>query len=244
MDKIELGCTNRETLGKKVSFLRRQSITPVHVYGRGIVSLALQCSTPELQKTLAQAGKTRLINLHVGRAKKARTVMVREIQKNAITGELLHVDFYEVKATEKTKVAVPIMLVGEALALRTKTNILDHELNSLTVECLPADMPSAIPVDISVLNEAGQVVRVKDVKLPPEVTVLIDPERVIARIGTTKLEREEVPVKKAEEVVAAAEGAAPAEGEAKAEAKPEAKGKGEAPKAGAKAEAKPEAKKG
>ena len=242
MDKIELGCANRETLGKKVKFLRRQSITPVHVYGRGTDSLALQCATPDLQKVLTQAGKTRLIDIHVGKSKKARSVMVRNIQKNAITGQLIHVDFYEVKATEKTKVAVPIVLVGEARALRTKTNILDHELNSITVECLPGDMPPSIPVDISSLNEPGQVVKVKDIKFSPEVTVLVDPERVIVRIGTTKLEREEVPVKKAEEVVAAAEGEAPAEGEAKAEGKPEAKGKGEAPKSEAKGTPKPEAK--
>lgn len=234
MDKIKLDAANRQTLGKKVRFLRHQSITPVHVYGRGIESLALQVNTPELQKVLAQAGRTRLINLHVDKTRKSRTVMVREIQKNAITGQLLHVDFYEVKATEKTRVDVPIVLVGEASALRTKTNILEHELNYFTVECLPANMPSSIQVDVSSLMEAGQVIRVKDVSVPGEVTVLVDPERAIVRIGTTHIEIEEVPVEKVEEVVAVAEGAAPAEAEA--EAKAEGKPRAEAPKAESKKE--------
>jgi len=201
MDRIELDADSRQTLGKKVRFLRRESITPAHLYGHGVESLPLQCKTPELQSVLAHAGRTKLIDLHLKKSKKPRTVMVREVQKNVITGQLLHVDFLEVRITEKIRVDVPIVLTGEAEALRVKTNILEHEMDTLTVECLPTKMPSSISVDVSSLTEAGQAIRVKDIKLDGDISILVDPEHVIAKIGTTKFEG--IPVEKPEEVAEA-----------------------------------------
>ncbi|MCJ7669329.1 MAG: 50S ribosomal protein L25, partial [Dehalococcoidia bacterium] len=82
MDKIELKVTNREILGKKVKHLRRQGITPVHLFGHGIESLALQCDTGELERVLGQAGQTRLISLKLAKEKKPRTAVVREFDRD------------------------------------------------------------------------------------------------------------------------------------------------------------------
>src|SRR5512139_284544 len=151
MDKIELSVANREILGKKVKHLRRQGITPVHVFGHGIESLALQCNTKELELVLGQAGLTRLINIKLAKEKKPRTVVVREFDRDWRKGELVHVDFYQVRMEEKIRLEIPLVLTGEAPALKAKTNMLDHELATLTVECLPAKIPDSIEVDISSL---------------------------------------------------------------------------------------------
>ena len=191
MDQIELETTNREILGKKVRFLRRQGITPLHVFGHGIESVALQCATANLRRVLAEAGKTGLISLKLDNEKRPRNVMVREVQIEPLTGGLLHVDFYEVRMAEKVKVEVPVILVGEAPALKSKENMLVHELSTLTVECLPAKMPTSIELDLSSLTEPGQVMRVKDIELDKEVTVLNAPEQVVARISLRQVERVE-----------------------------------------------------
>jgi len=207
MDKIELKVANREILGKKVKHLRRQGITPVHVFGHGIQSLALQCDTKELERVLSQAGQTKLINLKLAKEKKRRTVVVREFDRDWRRGELVHVDFYQVKMEEKIRLEVPVVLVGESPALESKANMLDHELDTLTVECLPARIPSRIEVDVSSLAELDQTIRVKDVSLDKDIAVLNNPDLVVVKISLRPVEKVEEKV--AEEVV---------EAEAKAEA--------------------------
>ena len=217
MDKIELKVAKREILGKKVKHLRRQGITPVHLFGHGIESLALQCETGELERVLGQAGQTRLISLKLAKEKKTRTAVVREFDRDWRKGQLLHVDFYQVKMEEKIKLEVPVVLVGEAPALISKTNMLEHELGTLTVECLPAKIPTGIEVDISSLAEPDQAIRVKDVTLDKDITVLNNPELVVVKISFRPVEKVEEKVE--EELVEVAE---EAEAEEAAEAPEEA----------------------
>ncbi|MBU2607802.1 MAG: 50S ribosomal protein L25 [Chloroflexi bacterium] len=206
MDKIELEAAHRETLGKKVKQLRRREITPAHLFGHDVASLALQCQTAEIKRALTQAGRTGLINLKLDTAKKPRSVLIREIQKNPCTGELLHVDFYEVKTTEKIKVDVPVVLVGEAPALKLKDNILIQELDSLSVECFPDKIPTSFKIDLSSLAEAEQAIRVKDLTLAEGVAFTHeDPELIVVKISVAAAARVEE-----EEVVAEALEAAPA----------------------------------
>jgi len=218
MDKIELKVSDREILGKKVKHLRRQGITPVHVFGHGIESLALQCNTKELERVLTRAGQTRLIELKLAKEKKPRTVVVREFDRDWRRGELVHVDFYQVRMEEKIRLEIPVVLIGEAPALKAKTNMLDHELGTLTVECLPGKIPGSIEVDISSLTELDQAIRVKDIMVDKDIAVLNNPDLVVAKISLR-------PVEKVEEKVV--EAAVAAEAEAKAEAAEEA---AEAPK--------------
>lgn len=95
--------------------------------------------------------------------------MVRKIQRDPLTGELLHVDFYQVRMAEKIKVEVPIVPVGEAPALKSKENMLLQELNSLTIECLPDRIPASIEVYVSSLTEVKQAIHVRDITLDERV---------------------------------------------------------------------------
>jgi len=215
MDKLELKVTNREILGKKVKHLRRQGITPVHLFGHGIESLALQCDTVQIERVLSQAEQTGLISLKLDNEKRPRTVMVRAFDRDWRKGQLLHVDFYQVKLREKLKLEVPVVLVGEAPALKSKDNMLEHELDTLTIECLPAKIPANMEVDISSFTEPGQAIRVKDIILGEDIVILNDPELVVAKISwrpVAKVEEEVVEVaEEAVEEVGAPEEAPPGE---------------------------------
>ena len=205
MDQIELKVTHREILGKKVRFLRRQGITPVHVFGHGIDSLALQCDSIELKRVITQAGKTRLINLNIDKEKQPRTVVVREVQTEPRTGQSLHVDFYEVKMAEQIKMEVPIILIGEAPALKSKDNMLVQDLDTLSVECLPAQIPASIEVDVTSLTEPEDTIRVRDLDIDGEITVHNEPEQVVARISLRHIEKVEEEVEVIEEEAVAEE---------------------------------------
>ena len=198
MDQIELSAQAREILGKKVRFLRRQGMTPANVYGHNVKSTALQIDSSHLKHTLAKAGKSSLIALKVGTAKRPKMVIVREVQRHPLTGDLLHVDLYEVKMEEKIKVAVPLLLVGEASAVKDRGGILVQNMDVLEVECLPADMPHSIEVDLSGLTEIDQAVHVKDLHVDPGVSIRSDPEQMIVQIARSRVE-----VEVAEEAAAA-----------------------------------------
>ena len=206
---MDLTAHTREIRGKKVKTLRRQGITPVHVFGHGIKPEALQCDTIDLQQILAQAGTTGIVGLKVDKSRKKRNVMVREVQKEPRSGQLLHVDFYQIRMEEKLKVDVPIVLTGEAPALKFKENFLSHELDSLSVECLPDDIPNHIEVNVSILEEADQSIYVEDIVLGEEITVLNNPDQLVAKINVGHVEREI----EAEEIEAVEAGEAEAVGE-------------------------------
>jgi len=215
MEQIELQTSNRDILGKGVRFLRRQGITPAHLFGHGLKSLTLQCETAKLERLLAQAGATRLISLRVNNEKMARPVLVREIQTESITGKLLHVDFYQVKMEEKVEVEIPIVLVGEAPALKARDNMLLRELNALTLECLPGKIPTRLEVNIGSLTERGQAVRVKDITVGSDISILNDPEQVVVTVIVRAKEKVEEKVVAREALVEPHEEAKEAEEETK-----------------------------
>jgi len=213
MEDLKLQAAPREVVGKKTSVLRRQGITPTHLFGHNLISLTLQCDTGQLQSLIAQAGKTRLISLKVDTEKQARSVFVREVQRDAITRQVLHVDFYQVKKSEKIAVDVPIIFVGEAPALKGKGRMLAHGINSLSIACLPDSVPPQIEIDLSPLEEVEQAIHVRDIVLDPEITVNADPEQLVIKVSEALVKiEEEVPVEaEVEEVAEEAEAEAPAE---------------------------------
>jgi len=186
-------------------------ITPVHLFGHDLKSLALQCDTAQLQRIIAQAGMTRLISLEIENDKQPKSVFIREIQRDEVTKLLLHVDFYQVKKGEKIAVDVPIVLVGEAPAMREKGRMITHGITSLSIECLPDSVPPQVEVDLSPLEEVEQAIHIKDIVLSPDITVNTDPDQLVVKVSKAVI-KEEV-----EEVVAEVEEEVEAEAEARAE---------------------------
>jgi large subunit ribosomal protein L25 len=228
MADTSLKVSKREVTGKKTRFLRRAGQTPAHLFGHGVESLSLQCETGELQHTIARKGTTRLLNIKVEGEKEARSVFIREIQRDALTGMLVHVDLYQVNKSEKISVALPIVFIGTAPAMKQKNNIIEHIVNQLEVESLPDDLPPQIEVDLSGLAEVNQSIAVRDIQLKPGVVIIAPPDQLVVKISQVAEEKEEVVVAPTAEAAEAVEGAAPAEAgkaeeAAAAEAKPGAK---------------------
>jgi large subunit ribosomal protein L25 len=219
MAASNLKVSKREVVGKKTRFLRRQGVTPVHVFGHGVESLPLQCETTELVQMIARKGTTRLLDIKVGSEKESRSVFIREIQRDSISGELLHVDFYQINKAEKIRMAVPIVLAGDAPVLKLKNNIIEQIMTELEVECLPGDLPPQIDVDLSVLVEINQAIFVRDLRLKEGISISASPEQIIVKVSTVAEEKEEVaPVAEVEAEPAVA-GKAPAAEDESAEKK-------------------------
>ncbi len=211
---------NRTTLGKKVKSLRREGITPANIFGNGIDSVSIQSDTNDIEKLISKAGKTRMITLKNPDFKRDRRVLIKGVNRDAITGKLIHVDFYQVSMKDKLKVDVPLTFQGDAPASRRKDLVLLETMSSVEVECLPADIPENIPVDISELAEAGDHILVGALIFDEKVTLLTNAEDIIAKVDHVKAAEiaEEAEVAEGEEVEASeAEAAAPAEGTTPAE---------------------------
>lgn len=198
--KFQLEATARQG---KSSALRNQDITPAVLYGRGIKSQALQVDSKAFAKVLKAAGRTSLINLSLGSAKHA--VLVREVQLHPVRGNMLHVDFYQVRMDEKISAHVPLIFTGESSAVKDRGGVLVRNMDEVELEALPQDLPHDIKVDISVLSEFDRPVRVADLKLPKGINLFHEPDEVIALVQPPRTE-EELEAELAEEVTEDVEG--------------------------------------
>lgn len=224
MAVIKLLVDAREVTGKKVRSLRRQGIIPAHLYGRGTESLALQASAPTITTLLRTAGANAIINLQINGDAESRPVMLRGVQRHPVTDELIHIDFFQISLTERLRADVPLHLSGEAPAVQVFGGVLLQNLDHITIEALPSDIPTHIDVDVSGLETLEAAVHVRDLPLPEAVTLLTDPDHVVAKVGTPRVAEEEAVAAAPEEgavegapAEGAAEGAPAAEKEEKAE---------------------------
>ncbi len=231
MATVELNAQSRRTAGKKVRFLRREGTIPANLYARGTNSLPIQLDLLDLQKVLSQHSTGGVISLKLTGEKHPRNVVVREVQRDALTDGLIHVDFQQVSLTEALKVEVPIVLTGEARLPKSSNAVVIQTLNNLLVKGLPKQIPERIVVDISGFDDAGQAIHVRDLNLGEGVTALVDGGEVVVKVVAARMEAvEEKPA-----AAAVAEGVAAAPAGKEAAAVPEAKAEG---KAGGKAEGK------
>lgn len=207
MKHPHLKVTKREVLGKKVKKLRREGIMPANVYGKELASTAVQADMKEFQAIFDQVGETGLIDLELDG--KTSPVLVKNPQLAYPLRTFLHVDFFQVNLKEKVKTMVPVVLVGEPVAVTEKLGLMLQTQNEVEIEALPEALPENIEVDVTHLAQIDDQVLVSDLKAPEGVSILTDPGQVVAKIGELVIEE---PEPEPEEV---AEGEEGAEGEAK-----------------------------
>ena len=205
----------RTVIGKKVKALRRTGVTPLHLYGPGIDSLSLQADTRTLIRTLTEAGRSRPIEVQVEDGGGRHLAFVRDIQFHGVSGEVLHVDLLRVDVEATTRVAVPVVLQGEAPAVRLKGGSLIQGLHTVLVEAKPLEVPEVISVDVAALEEFDNVLRVADISVAEGITVLTDADQMVAHVtppvGEAALEAEEATAAEPERVTAARVGEETAE---------------------------------
>ena len=206
--RTELRVAPREVLGKKVKALRRQGLTPANIYGHNVESQAIQVATEELKQILKSAGRNDIVYLRLD-GDDPRPTFVRDVQQHPVTDAIQHIDFLQISLREKVRADVPIHLTGLSPAVDTYGGILMHGLDHVTVEALPTEVPSFLEIDVSPLTEINQARHVADLDLPDEVTLLTDPEQVVAKVAPPAVE----PVEEVPEEEELEEGEAAPEGE-------------------------------
>ena len=209
MDVVSLKLSPRTVTGKKVKTLRRKGIIPVHVYGTGADPLALQADALVLRRILPRVGANIPLSVEIEEQKGESICFVREVQRHPVTEDVLHVDFMRVDVSQTIRAEVPITLLGNAPAVRQLSGTLLQPLQSILVEALPMNIPASIEVDVSGLDDFEKGIYVRDVSVATNVTVVTDPDELIARVSPPRVE-----VVEEEEVEEAAEEAEEAEGEA------------------------------
>jgi large subunit ribosomal protein L25 len=198
MDKIELNAAPRKVIGKQVKALRRAGLVPANLYGRSVEPASLQIDARTLSRVLMQAGQSRLITLKV-EGREPVQALAREIQREPITGTLYHIDLFAVSMTERIKLDVRIILVGESPAVQRGEGVLVHALNTVQIECLPGDLIDSIRLDISGLDKVDAHYAVKDLPVSAGVQILADPDETVVRVTLVREEKvEEVVVPTAE----------------------------------------------
>jgi large subunit ribosomal protein L25 len=183
----------RTVIGKKVGRLRRSGLVPVVVYGPKTEPVNLQIEYRPLQIALMKAGGTNLIEIRYEGG--SHVVLAREVQRDIIRTEITHVDFFAVDLLAKISIDVPIHFVGESPAVQARKGILITGPTMITIETLPSH-----------LNEIGDAVHVRDLNLDADITIINDPDEMIARISQTSAARSEE-----DEAAELAEGAAAGE---------------------------------
>jgi large subunit ribosomal protein L25 len=198
-------------MGKKVAQLRRSGYLPANVYGHGLDSVAVQVSAEEMEHTLKAAVANEVIDLKIAGERAARPVVIQKIQRHPLTSGVLHAEFYQVSLREKMRADVPLIVVGSSPGVNTFNGVLVHALEVLHVEALPLDLPSRIEVDITPLDQLEATIHVRDLVIPPGVTVLAEDDAVVVKVASPRVgaeEGEEAPAAvAAEHAPAAAESA-------------------------------------
>jgi large subunit ribosomal protein L25 len=215
MSEYKLAAENRSDAGKGAARrLRASGRVPAVLYGHGTKPQHLSVDARQFGQALrTDAGVNVLISLEVGRDQ--HLALAKEIQRHPVRGDLLHVDFIQVRRGEKVHIQVPVHLVGEAPGAR-EGGILDQDLYQVNVEAEVTAVPEAVEADVSGLG-IGEVLRVADLKAPAGAVILDDPEASVVSVVAPTVEAEPE-AEEAEE----AEGAEGAEAAA-----PEAAGEGE-----------------
>jgi large subunit ribosomal protein L25 len=188
MPEYKLAAENRSDAGKGAARrLRASGRVPAVLYGHGSKPEHLSVDARQFGQALrTDAGANVLIELEVGRTR--HLALAKEIQRHPVRGNLIHVDFIQVRRGEKVHVQVPVHLVGEAPGVR-EGGIADQDIYQLNVEAEVTAVPEAVEADVSGLG-IGDVLRVADLKAPNGAVILDDPEAPVVSVVAPAVEPE------------------------------------------------------
>lgn len=158
--------------------LRKEGLIPAELYGHGLQNIHLSVAAKDFIKTFKEAGTNTVVTLTLEKEK--RPALIYEVARDAVSGEVAHVDFYQVRMDEKIKAKVPLEFTGEAPAVKEKGAVITRAMSEVEVEALPQDLPRNFVIDLSVLDDVNKGIYVRDLRVPAAVKVLVEEETAIA----------------------------------------------------------------
>jgi large subunit ribosomal protein L25 len=188
-----LGAEPRSVTGKKVAALRRDGRLPAVVYGHGEASENLSIDAHEFELLRRHAGQNALIDLSV-HGKKSRPVLVHGVQVHPVNRKPVHVDLFLVRMTEELIVDVRLVATGLSQAVERDGGTLLHPIENVRIKALPDHLPQSIEYPIDTLDDFDAVIKVSDLTIPDDVTLMTDADEIVAKVQAPRVEAEPEPV--------------------------------------------------
>ncbi len=176
--------------------LRRESVVPCVLYGNDVEPMNLQGDHNELLRTYAKAGESTIVEIEANGKKVP--CLVHSIDFDPVTDRVIHIDFYAVNMKKEIETHVPIHFTGEAPAVGEKGAVLLTIADTVTVRCLPSNLPHALEVSLENLKEFGDSVTVAEITAPENVTIVDEPETTLANVQEPRVEEEPEPTEEGE----------------------------------------------
>lgn len=190
MNEIKLSVLSRSEKNGKTKKIRADGFVPVVIYGSGAKTRSLKVKQLNFERVFELAGESNLINLIIDKEKPVK-VIIKDIQRDVIKGNVIHVDFYQVDMSKKITTEIPLNLIGESKAEFELGGTLMKNMDSVEVSCLPGDLVDHIDIDLSKLENFGDAIRVADLALPSGMAVISEPDEVVANVIEPREEAEE-----------------------------------------------------
>ncbi|HET7496630.1 MAG TPA: 50S ribosomal protein L25 [Candidatus Limnocylindrales bacterium] len=187
-----LAAEHRDITGKAVARIRKSGRVPAVVYGHGVDSSNVSLDAHAFDLLRKHTGPNALVDLSVDGAK-ANPVLIHDVQIHPVSRRPLHADLFLVRMTEELTVDVPLVATGESHAVAELNGTLLHPTETVKVKALPDHLPQSIEYSVESLVDFDATIRVSDLVIPEDVTLLTDPDEIIAKVQAPRVEIEEVP---------------------------------------------------
>ncbi|MFQ3684587.1 50S ribosomal protein L25 [Roseiflexus sp.] len=181
-EKYTLSLEPRAVVGKKVKRLRRSGFLPATVYGKGVEPIAVQVDARSFNAIYRRAGRTSLVELHIA-GRQPLAAFIHALQRHPVTRDIIHADFRAVDLSREVEVAVPLHVEGESPLVESGEAVLNQVLNTVEIRALPSDIPTHLTVDISGLDAFDKSIHVRDLTLPPGVTLATSGDELIVSLA-------------------------------------------------------------
>lgn len=185
-EKITLSAEIRNLVGKKAKKLRKQSLILANIFGQNFKSQAISVNYKDFLKIYKIAKETGIIYLKL--KNQELPVLIKNIQKHPVTDEIIHVDFRKIDLKKKIETEVPIKTIGESEAVTQKGGVLLIQSDHLLIEALPEDIPQEIEVDISIIKDIGQEIKISDLPKSDKYEIKTPLEKVLVSVIAHKEE--------------------------------------------------------
>lgn len=187
--KVQLKAELRGQSDGKPNIIRASGFIPAVIYGSGAVNKSIKVKKHDFEKAFRIAGEFNLVDLSIDGEQEAK-VIVKDVQRDGLTDQIIHIDFYQVDMTKKIFAEIPLSFVGEAKAVKDLGGTLVKNMDMVKVSCLPGDLVSQIEVDISKLEVFDQFIRLNDLALPTGIELASTTNEAVVGVVETKVEAE------------------------------------------------------
>ncbi len=194
---LTLDAVKRDVIGKKVFALRKEGKIPAVIFGHNFENQNIAIDYVPFEKAYAEAGENTIVDLMVDG--KMVKVIIADVQHDPVNGKIAHADLKHVDMNEKITANVEFKFIGESRLVKEEGGSLISSLSEVEVKCLPKDLIHEIDIDISVLADFDDVIKISDLKLPAGIEIVDQNEDdIVVMVARPRVEVEEAPAPVAE----------------------------------------------